>query len=67
MKTILALTIIIFSQFLFAGNSVGTMSQTQEAFLKELLKQGKNPLIIFNKVEKENKIQFPSAILKGKK
>ena len=34
MKTILALSLLIFSQFLFAGNSVGTMSQTQEAFLK---------------------------------
>lgn len=66
MKTILALTIIIFSQFLFAGNSVGTMSQTQEAFLKELLKQGKNPLIIFNQGEKANQIQFASGILKGK-
>lgn len=66
MKTILALSLLIFSQFLFAGNSVGTMSQTQEAFLKELLKQGKNPLIIFNQGENMNQVKFASGILKGK-
>ncbi len=42
------------------------MSQTQEAFLKELLKQGKNPLIIFNQGENMNQVKFASGILKGK-
>ena len=62
-----AIFVFLFSLQVFAGgNSVGTMSQTQEAFLKELLKQGKNPLIIFNQGEKSNQIQFASGILKGK-
>ena len=67
MKTLILLLTTLLTSTVFAGGSqVGTLSQSQEAYLKEMLKNGKNPLIILNQGEKLNQIQFASGILNGK-